>query len=78
MHGSVIESHLDLSKGIESPQREEEQGRELPGDHSECSERRTGEGKRAGWLVEDVERRLERGINALTRPARKLQPCGVS
>lgn len=27
------ETHLDLREGIESPQREEEQGRQLPGDH---------------------------------------------
>lgn len=29
----IAEPHLDLGEGIEGPQREEEQGRELPGDH---------------------------------------------
>lgn len=36
------ETHLDVGEGIEGPQREEEQGRQLPGDHGDSGKETMG------------------------------------
>jgi hypothetical protein len=40
----VRRTHVDFGEGIEGPQREEEQGRQLPGDHGESG------GQTIGWM----------------------------
>lgn len=69
------EPHLDCGEGIERPQREEEQGGQLPGDHGGYRRRDNRMGCETRGCGEEMSAMMmiERGFCPRWRPARKLQ-----